>query len=72
MRLTIIVHPNSKNPRIEEDMLGITHVYVKEPPLEGKANKSVVEALSKHFKKKKGEVVMVRGERSKSKIFEID
>jgi len=35
MKLSIIAHPNSKNPRIEKDLLGATHVYVNAPPLEG-------------------------------------
>ena len=71
MKLSIIVHPNSKNPRIEEDLLQMTHVYVKSPPLEGKANRDVIEALAKHFKVSKTKVILVRGEKSKSKLFEI-
>jgi hypothetical protein len=71
MKLSIIVHPNSKNPRIEEDLLQMTHVYVKSPPLEGKANKDVIEALARHYKVNKSKVVLMRGEKSKSKLFEI-
>jgi len=72
MRLQVIVHPNSKNPRIEEDLLGMMHVYVKAPPLEGKANKEVVEALAKHFETHKGKVALIQGAKSKIKTFEID
>ncbi len=71
MKLSIIAHPNSKNPRIEKDLLGATHVYVNAPPLEGKANKAVIEALTEHLGIKKGKVVLVRGEKSKNKVFEI-
>jgi len=71
MKLSIIAHPNSKNPRIEKDLLGITHVYVNAPPLEGKANKAVIEALAEHNKVNKGKVFLVRGEKSKNKVFEI-
>ncbi|OGL56285.1 hypothetical protein A2195_00930 [Candidatus Shapirobacteria bacterium RIFOXYA1_FULL_39_17] len=42
MQITVIVHPNSKNPRIEKDMFHTLHVYVTAPPLEGKANKKVI------------------------------
>lgn len=71
MKLQIIAHPNSKNPRIEDDMFGTTHVYVNAPPLEGKANKAIIEALAEHFKIKKQKVVLVSGQKSKGKIFEI-
>ena len=71
MKLNVIVHPNSKSPRIETDMLDMMHVYVKAPPLEGKANKDVIEALAKYFKVKKQKVILVEGQKSKAKEFEI-
>jgi len=71
MKITVNVHPNSKKPRIEKDLLGTLHVYVIEPPLEGRANKAVVEALAKYFKTKKNNVFLVSGTKSKNKIFEI-
>lgn len=72
MKLSVIAHPNAKNPRIETDLLGTLHVYVHAPPLEGKANRAVTEALAIHFKTKKGNVTLLRGEKSKQKVFEID
>lgn len=71
MKVIVRAHPNSKKPRIEKDMFGTLHVYVKEPPLEGKANKAVVEALVVFFKIKKSAVILVSGEKSKNKIFMI-
>lgn len=71
MKIQIIAHPNSKKPRIEEDLLGTLHVYVNAPPLEGKANKAVIEALSEYFKVKKSCVLFISGAKSKSKTFEI-
>ena len=47
------------------------HVYVKAPPLEGKANKEVIESLAKFFGTKKGKVILISGEKSKNKVFEI-
>lgn len=52
-------------------MLGMTHVYVSAPPLEGKANRAVVEALAEHFKTKIGKVILISGEKSKNKVFEL-
>lgn len=71
MRIIIIAHPNSKKPRIEEDLLGTLHVYVNAPPLEGKANNAVIEVLAKHYNTKKSNVILISGEKSKSKTFEI-
>jgi hypothetical protein len=71
MNISVIVHPNAKNPRIEKDLLGMLHVYVHEPPLEGKANEATVVALSEYFHTKKSAIVLIRGSKSKNKVFEI-
>lgn len=72
MKISVIVHPNSKKPRIEKDLLETLHVYVNEPPLEGKANKAVIEALAEHFQVKRGTVALLSGHKSKNKLFEIE
>jgi len=72
MNVTIIARPNAKKPRIEKDLLGTLHVYVHEPPLEGKANHAVIEALVEYFHTKRNKVMLLRGEKSKQKIFQID
>jgi len=71
MKISIIAHPNAKKPRIEKDLLETLHVYVSEPPLEGKANRAVVEALAEFFKVKRNKVLLISGDKSKNKIFEI-
>ena len=71
MKLSVIVHPNSKKPRIEKDMLGTLHVYVSEPPLEGRANGATVAALAAHFKVKKNSIFIVNGGKTKNKTIEV-
>ena len=71
MKISIIAHPNSRKPRIEEDLLGTLHVYVNAPPLEGKANRAVIEALADYFNVKKSSVLFIAGTKSKTKTFEI-
>ncbi|MFA5750138.1 MAG: DUF167 domain-containing protein [Candidatus Shapirobacteria bacterium] len=71
MKIEVVVHPNSKNPRVEKDLTGMIHIYVNAPPLEGKANKAVIESLAKFLKVKKSGIIMIRGEKLKNKIFEI-
>lgn len=71
MKILVIAHPNAKKPRIEKDLLGTLHVYVHEPPLAGKANQSVIEALAQHFQTKRSTILLLSGEKTKNKIFEI-
>lgn len=71
MKIAIIAHPNAKRPRIEEDLLGTLHVYVNTPPLEGKANRAIEDALAAHFKIKKTQIELLSGHKSKNKTFEI-
>ncbi|NTU47004.1 DUF167 domain-containing protein [Candidatus Roizmanbacteria bacterium] len=71
MKISVIAHPNAKKSHIEQDLLGTLHVYVHEPPLEGKANKAVIESLAAHFHTKKANVFLIAGEKSKNKVIEI-
>lgn len=72
MKITVIAHPNSKKPRIEKDLMGMLHVYVNKPPLENKANEAVLEDLAKYLKIKKNQLIIISGEKSKTKTFEIN
>lgn len=71
MKVRVIAHPNSKKPRIEKDLLDIFHVYVRQLPLEYKANTAVIDALAKYFKVKRNSVILLSGEKSKKKLLEI-
>lgn len=72
MKLSVIAHPNSKKPRIEKDMLDALHVYVSEPPLDGKANKAVIDVLSSYYGVSKSRIKLVSGERARNKVFVLD
>lgn len=72
MRINVIVHPNSKKQRVEKDILGQLNVYVNAPPIEGKANKAVIEVLAEYFNVRKGGVRLISGQKSRLKLFEID
>jgi uncharacterized protein (TIGR00251 family) len=71
MQISVTVHPNSKKPRIEPDLFNGLHVYVSQPPLEGRANLAVIEALSEHFKVKKYNIMLLSGAKSKKKVFKV-
>ena len=46
-------------------------VKVRQAPIDGKANQAVVEMIAKYLKIPKSRVVLLKGEKSKSKTFEI-
>jgi uncharacterized protein YggU (UPF0235/DUF167 family) len=71
MKISVIAHPNAKRPRVEKDLLGTIHVYVNQPPLEGKANAAVIEAIAEYFHVKKNTILLISGDKSKQKLFEI-
>lgn len=71
MRIHVIAHVNAKKPRIEKDLLDTFHVYINEPPLEGRANHAIINALANYFKVARNKVILVNGVKSKNKTFEI-
>ena len=71
MKITVQAHPNSKKPRIQKDLFGGLHIYVKELALENKANLAVIEALAKYLKVKKNHLELVSGCKSKIKSFNV-
>lgn len=42
------------------------------PALDGRANKAVVEVLAEFYKVKKSSVRIIRGEKSREKVVEVD
>ena len=70
-KLKIKVITNAKKNAVVEGE-GMLKVYVNAPPVDGKANKVVAEVLAEHFKVRKSSVKILRGEKSKEKIIEID
>ncbi len=65
-RIEIKVIPNSsKNEIIDAEPL---RIRVKDPPAKGKANKTVIGLLSKHFN---ANVRIISGSKSRRKIVEI-
>ncbi len=72
MKIKVKVKPNAKKnevKKIEEDFYEIRVTVI---PEKGKANKKVIELLSKELKIPKSRIKLIRGETSKEKIFEIE
>lgn len=60
------VAPNSSKNEILKDDTGVK-VKLTAQPIEGKANKALIEFLSKQFKIPKSSVIITKGETSKDK-----
>ncbi len=71
MRITVRVKPGSKHSGIEKIDEQNFIISVKEPPIEGRANKAVIKALAEYFGKAPSQISIVSGHTSKIKIIEI-
>jgi uncharacterized protein (TIGR00251 family) len=71
MIINLKVVANAKKNEIKEEN-GLFKVYVAAPPVDGKANKAVVETLAAHFQAKKNQIKIIRGEKSSRKVVQID
>ena len=71
MRITLRVKPNSKKgPLVEETDAGLL-VYIREPAVEGRANKAVVELLSNYYGVPKTRIQIMRGATGREKVVEV-
>ena len=69
--INVRVVPNARKERIIEGPEGLK-VYLNAPPVEGKANKRLVEVLSLYFGVKKSSVSILRGPKDRNKIIKIN
>ncbi len=69
MQIFVTAKPKSKKPSIVQ--VDLTHfvIAVSEAPTDGKANEAIARALAKHLKIKRSDVILVRGGKSKEKVF---
>lgn len=67
--IKVKVIPNAKKDLISEKEN--IKVYTKAPAIKNKANAAVIELLASHFKIKKGDINIIKGQKSRNKIFEI-
>ena len=71
MRVSVVAHPNAKQPRVEKDAQGTLHVYVRQPAVDGKATAAVSAALAEYYGVRKSAVSLVAGATSRHKVFEV-
>ncbi|MBN1492557.1 MAG: DUF167 domain-containing protein [Candidatus Omnitrophica bacterium] len=71
MKISVKVHPRSSREEVQTDGDGLK-IYLRESATDGKANEALRRVLGKHFKIAKSLVRIIKGERSRNKIVEID
>ncbi|MEH2115261.1 DUF167 domain-containing protein [Nostoc sp.] len=72
MQKRIKVKPNSKQQKIEEQPDGSLTVYLKSPPVDGKANEELIKLLADKFYIPKSHIRIKSGLFSRQKLIEID
>ena len=69
--INVRVIPNAKKNDVSEEM-GQLKVHVKAQAVGCKANKALIEVLAEFFNVKRSDVKIIRGERSREKVIEVD
>lgn len=69
----IFVTVKTNSQKVSVDKIDETHfkISVKEPPIEGKANKAVIEAVASFFDFPKSSIIIISGLRGKKKVLGI-
>ncbi|MEK7096348.1 MAG: DUF167 domain-containing protein [Patescibacteria group bacterium] len=68
----IKVIPHAKVEQIQVGLDSSLKVWLREKPLEGKANNALISIIANYLKVSKRSVRIVKGEKNRSKIVEID
>ena len=72
MKKSVKVKPNAKQQSIIEEEDGSLTVHLKSPPVDGKANKELVELLSKKFAVPKSHITIQAGLTGRIKFVNIE
>ncbi|MBD2496779.1 DUF167 domain-containing protein [Nostoc sp. FACHB-280] len=71
MQKRVKVKPNSKQQKVKEQADGSLTVYLKSPPIDGKANEELIKVLADKFDVPKSYVSIKSGLSSRQKLIEI-
>ncbi|QIV95329.1 hypothetical protein EDC55_11837 [Allofrancisella inopinata] len=71
-KISVYIQPNSSKSEICGEHNGSLKIKISSPAVDGKANKVVIDFLSKHFKIKKKDIAIVKGITSRHKIIALN
>lgn len=72
MIVEVKVIPKAKSNRIQRTASNSLKIHVSQPAEDNKANKAVVETLSRYYGIKKNQISIIKGEHSQNKLIEIN
>ena len=70
--LSIRVTPNAGRDEITGLRDGVLQVKIAAPPVEGKANKEIIEFLSRRLGVKRSAITIVKGQTGRNKVIDIE
>jgi uncharacterized protein (TIGR00251 family) len=70
--IRVRVQPGAKKPGVVSYKGGVLRLKVSAPPLDGRANDAVVEAVAGLLGVRRSQVSLIRGERSREKTLRVD
>jgi len=71
-KIQVKVKPNSKQQKIQELSDTSLLVWLKSPPVDGKANQELIEILAKKYQVAKSQITIKSGLSAKTKLIEIE
>ena len=71
MKISVKVKPNSKEQTVVKNEDGSWQIRLKSPPVDGKANRELIDIIAKEFQVKKSQIQIKSGSSSKHKLLEI-
>ena len=71
MKIFVQAKPGAEEERVEKIDESNFRIWVKEPPVQGKANAAIIKALAGYFGVSQSQVRIISGHTSRSKIIAI-
>jgi uncharacterized protein len=71
LKIFVKARPSAREEKVEKISETNFIVWIKKPPVKGKANKAIIKALAEYFDIAPSGVVLVAGSSSRQKVFEI-
>lgn len=71
MKISVRVVTNARSSRVVKEDENVLKVWIDAPPVEGKANRRLLEILSEYYSKPKSSFIIKSGFKSKNKLIEI-
>jgi len=72
MKITVKARTQARTEKVEQLDSKSFKVSVKASPIEGKANEAIIRALAEHFDVARSRIILISGQTSKQKVFEIE